>query len=40
MTNDYKSNPVLPDTDFDGIDDDKDSDRKNNDFKGQVTFTR
>lgn len=34
----YKSNPLLPDTDFDGINDDKDSARKDNTFKGVMHY--
>ena len=32
----YKSNPILADTDFDGVTDDKDSEPKNGKFKGKL----
>ncbi|WP_455714713.1 cellulose binding domain-containing protein [Anaerosporobacter sp.] len=35
----YTSNPVLTDTDFDGIDDDKDTSSTNNKFKGKMHYT-
>lgn len=35
----YTSNPVLTDTDFDGIDDDKDTSSTNNEFKGKMHYT-
>lgn len=34
----YSSNPVLPDTDFDGINDNKDSNKKDNNFSGKFYY--
>lgn len=36
----YFNNPFLPDTDFDGIDDDKDTASRNNSFKGDFHYSR
>ena len=36
----YKSNPVLKDTDFDGIDDSKDKSPKNNHFEGRLNSSQ
>lgn len=35
----YTSNPLLTDSDFDGIDDDTDSYKRNNDFKGTMYYS-